>query len=321
MSSKQHTPVKITPRVLFSPYIFVLIILIGVSIASLLNIEIQKYLPVSPNKALLLGIFFENPHLIASSFILLDREYLQHYKTILLQRLLLTIILCIIVVVSFGLSGFLVFFYGWTVFHVLRQQIGIGKMLNRQQSRLYTAWGWLFIGISMLIAVMIGIPELKSIPFSIEQVRLAITFLTSIALLAAGYLILTLKQRLGRYYLAANSLLLVTTVLCIFLGIPFLAILLPRFVHDATAYIFYVTHDTNRNRPAPRNLIYRYTVPYFSIWTVCIALSFSLAAWVTFTPTYYAFYAGIVLGLFHYTTESFTWKYGGLHRQYLHFKL
>jgi hypothetical protein len=33
----------------------------------------------------------------------------------------------------------------------------------------------------------------------------------------------------------------------------FLAILVPRLVHDATAYVFYVTHDYNKHHSHPGN--------------------------------------------------------------------
>jgi hypothetical protein len=44
-------------------------------------------------------------------------------------------------------------------------------------------------------------------------------------------------------------------------GYRFLAILIPRVVHDVTGWMFYPTQDRNRNLEATRNALYRVLAP------------------------------------------------------------
>lgn len=310
---------KINPRSLFLPYLIlvpVIILLIG---DRLFGLGIGKHMPTSPNQVLLLGVFFENPHIIASSLMWLDTDYLSKYRTRLIQGVVLTLTICAFVWKVTGLEGLLVFFYMWTVWHVIRQQIGIGRMLNRQKDQLYEVWSWLFLVGSFLVAAKIGFPAVDLTSSVRTGIDIALLFIVICAASLSMSIFYRLKSPAGRTYIMLNTLLLVTSAACVSAGLPFFAILLPRVVHDITAYMFYVNHDRNRNASESRNLVYRYTVPYFSVAVVCIVFSMSLAAWVTFTPTYYAFYTGVALAFLHYTTEAFVWKRGSHHRQHLFF--
>lgn len=304
---------------LMVPYVVVLPVMVLLAADVLMGIEARSWLPSRPNQVFLLAIFFENPHIVASLLIFADRGYLRHYKYDLKRKICITIGLCAVVGLIFGLSGFLSFFYAWTVWHVIRQQIGIGRMFNRQPSWLYDVWGWCFMTSSLVVALLIGVPEFQTSLLPKESLRFVSMIVCALSVCLAIGLSWSLKQRLAKIFLGLNSLLILMALACVLMGYPLLAVLLPRIIHDVTAYIIYVNHDTNRNRVNRHNLLYRYTAPYFSIWITCLVVSISLAAWVTFTPTYTAFSIGIGLALLHYTTESFTWKHGSLHRQ--HFSL
>ncbi|WVM89040.1 hypothetical protein UMZ34_24770 [Halopseudomonas pachastrellae] len=56
------------------------------------------------------------------------------------------------------------------------------------------------------------------------------------------------EGRLGRAYLWANALLLLSALVIDRLGYTLFVILMPRLIHDLTAYSVYVTHDRNRNQ-------------------------------------------------------------------------
>lgn len=98
---------------------------------------------------------------------------------------------------------------------------------------------------------------------------------------------------------------------------PLLAILLPRAVHDSTAFIIYTNHDTNRNTPVPRHFIYRATAGLLPIWLTCILIAILWGALVTYSGQPWVIFLVIALTLIHYITEAITWKTGSLHRQYL----
>ena len=116
-----------------------------------------------------------------------------------------------------------------------------------------------------------------------------------------------------------------------------MAILMPRLVHDITAYSFYVTHDVNRHGVRPQNGLFKVAhslrVPVF---VVLPALSFVLTyllqaygdALVDFLAQslfsvhiYKAITLGLIgyLALMHYYTESFVWAANSPLRKYIRF--
>ncbi len=312
-----HKNAIIAPWAFFIPYSVVPLALLFIVVNYIGGWHLQDALPQSAESIFVLGIIFENPHIIASNLMLLDKEYLQFYRWKLFVRVSLVIIFCIILIWTLGARAFYTFFYAWTVYHVARQQIGIGKMLNRAQSRSYTVWGWIFIVVSLAISVGIGYFKAQPAFISTATIKHVIIF-GSVGLVISGVaLMLILKSSIGRLYLLANIGLIVGTTLCYLQGMPLLAILLPRAVHDITAFIIYTNHDTNRNTPVPRHFLYRSTHGVLPIWLTCIIVAISWAAMVTYSGKAWVIYLVIALTLLHYISEAFTWKTGSLHRQYL----
>lgn len=140
----------------FVPYSIVVIVALLLVINYLANWQIQNILPQSAEKIFVLGIIFENPHIIASNLMMVDNEYLRFYRSQLVWRVLAVAVFSVALILAFGPRTFYTFFYAWTVYHVARQQLGIGKMFNRQISKAYTVWSWLFVGVSLIVAVGIG---------------------------------------------------------------------------------------------------------------------------------------------------------------------
>ena len=117
----------------------------------------------------------------------------------------------------------------------------------------------------------------------------------------------------------------------------FLAILVPRLVHDATAYTFYVTHDYNRHHAKPHNFMYRigrlFHIPLLIVLPLSsFALAFALQAYGDdFISHLSDFFFGVsihkvitlgllgYLALMHYYTEAFTWKNDSPYRRYIAF--
>ena len=117
----------------------------------------------------------------------------------------------------------------------------------------------------------------------------------------------------------------------------FLAILVPRLVHDATAYVFYVTHDYNKHYLQPQNQLYRYAAQlkiniFWVLPLSSFALAFVLQAYgdhlVSFVTRFFfdvEIHKVITVGvlgyfaLMHYYTEAITWKAGSPYRNYIGF--
>jgi hypothetical protein len=109
-------------------------------------------------------------------------------------------------------------------------------------------------------------------------------------------------------------------------------------VHDATAYIFYITHDYNKHAHQPQNWLYqaakRCNIHVFLVLPLLSALlTFVLQVYgdvlISFiTQTLFdieirkAITLGLIgyLSLMHYYTEAFMWKHGSPLREYIAFK-
>lgn len=301
----------------FLPYLIVPVTLVFLLANYLGHWQLQHVLPQSSEKIFVFGIIFENPHIIASNLIMLDKEYLHFYRTQLIVRVSVVALLSLALIFVAGPRAFYTFFYAFTVYHVARQQMGIGKMFNRQPSRAYTMWAWAFVAISLMISVGVGYFKTGPSLVPVDIVRVVIIYGTYGLVIAGATLVWLLKSQIGRYYLVANMGLLVATTLCFLNGMPFFAILLPRIVHDTTAFLIYTNHDFNRNTPVPQHFLYRATHGLFPIWLTCILVAISWGALVTYSGKLWVIFIVIVLTLMHYITEAFTWKTGSLHRRYL----
>lgn len=296
-------------------------------------------LPSSPTHYVLFQILFGTPHIVASAILLLsNRDYLTFYKTRLVAMTLF-------IVVFFGL-GSLVIPYKvlyiitacWTVYHVLKQQHGIGKGVCRLPTWAFHLLLWLSVAAGILIYMGIFLKNSLE-PLQAEWIRhlaAGLTVLLVIASVACQRLVATV---FGKSFMWANTCLIVSSFYLYSQQYYFLAILIPRLVHDATAYIFYVTHDYNKHHREPRNRLYQYAARCnLHVFVVLPLLSFvltfflqaygddlvNLIARTLFnTEIYKAITLGLLgyLALMHYYTEAFVWAAGSPLRQYIRFKL
>ncbi|MGR9044219.1 MAG: hypothetical protein ACU83N_02915 [Gammaproteobacteria bacterium] len=298
---------------------------------------LQQILPSSPGHFLLFQILFGTPHIVASAIILTSNtEYFGFYKR---KILWMTLTLAVIFGVGSLFIPYLVFYIvvaAWTVFHVLKQQFGIGRGVCSLPQ-----WAFnLLLGLSVSAGLFIYMGIFLKNSLDAQQTEWVRHAAGS---LCAGLVLCTvLCQRyatlaVGKWFLWANTLLVASSFYLYIQQYYFLAILVPRLVHDITAYVFYVAHDYNRHHPKPRNWIYRCTkrlnVP---IYLVLPGLSFGLAfvlqqygdETISFITEYFfgielrkAVTLGLLgyLALMHYYSEAFTWKNGSPYRRFIAF--
>ena len=298
---------------------------------------LQQNLPSSPKHFLLFQIIFGTPHIVASSILLVSNtEYLKLYK--------LKIILMTAAIITFFGVGSLFIPYkalyvtvaAWTVYHVLKQQLGVGRSLYRLPDWVFYLLLWM--SVTAGIFIYIGIFMKNSLDAQLlEWIKLAAgglcVGLVCTALLCERYL----TTQSGRYFLWSNVLLVLSSFYLFVQQYYFLAILIPRLVHDVTAYIFYVVHDYNKHRRQPQNFMYRYAarchLPVFIVLPLCsIALTFVLQSYGdsavnAITEFFFdveirkAITLGLLgyLALMHYYTEAFTWKQGSPYRRFIGF--
>lgn len=305
---------------------------------TLWNHFLQEQLPSSPGHFLLFQILFGTPHIIASSILLVtNKDYLQVFQ----RKILL-------------MSGFIILFFGvgslfipykilyiisacWTVFHVLKQQHGIGKGICRLPSHAF----YLLLGLSVAagIAIYMGIFLKNSLTQNqADGLKTIASGLTLILIFATVYSQRFIATTFGKAFMWANTLLIVSSFFLYSQQYYFLAILIPRLVHDATAYFFYVVHDYNKHHKQPQNWLYQLTSRvHLPIYIVLPVLSFMLTYllqaysdelinWISLTLFGTKVYKAITLGLLgylalmHYYTESFMWTADSPLRRYIRFK-
>lgn len=331
-------PIPVSMRVLLWLYLIIpLCLLLQALDTSWWQGYFKSHLPNNPNHFLLFQILFGTPHIIASAVVLVsNRDYWQCF-----QRKVLLMTLAVALV--FGLGSLFIPYQVlyivvavWTVLHVLKQQLGIAQGVCRLPAWAYRWLLWLSVLAGVFLYLGIFMKNSLS-PQQSEWLQHAAAALC-VGLVASALLFHRQVQTpMGRWFLWANVLLILSSFYLYSQRYFFLAILVPRLIHDATAYIFYVTHDYNKHRLAPQNPLYRFTAACrLPIVLVLPLLSFTLAFMLQaygdalvsqLTQTLFgvevrkAVTLGLLgyLALLHYYTESFTWKQGSPYRQFIRF--
>jgi hypothetical protein len=298
---------------------------------------LREHLPARATHFLLFQILFGTPHIVASSILLASNtEYLKLY-----QRKILLMTAAIAAVFGIGslfvpYQVFYVLVAAWTVYHVLKQQHGVARGVCRLPSWAFYLLLWLSVAAGLF--VYIGIFLKNSLDAQqTEWIKQIAGLFCAGLFLSALYCQRYAATAFGKWFLWSNVFLVLGSFYLYLQQYYFLAILAPRLVHDATAYIFYVTHDYNKHHHRPQNFLYRYAARYnvniFIVLPVCsFALAFVLQAYgdnVVSAMTEFFFGVEIrkvitlgllgYLALMHYYTEAFTWKQGSPYRQFIAF--
>lgn len=337
-ASSEQDGAYISFRFLLGLYAIVPLCLLTIGLDSwLFNRELLDTLPSSPGHYLLFQILFGTPHILASNLLLFShKEYRQRYRGKLIG------ITCLIVLV-FGLGSLWLSYRTlyvlsacWTVYHVLKQQHGVAKAVCRLPNHAFYLQLWL--GIAAGIAIYFGVFLKNSLTSEQAQwcADLAWVFCAA-SLCSTCFCQRYVSSQLGLAFLWANCLLVVASCLVYSLGYYFFAILMPRLVHDITAYSFYINHDINRHGSRPDNDLHRLAKSMkLPAWLVLPLLSFLLTfilqaygdSWINAiaqtlfaTEWHKAVSIGLIgyLALMHYYTESFLWTSGSPLRRYIRF--
>jgi hypothetical protein len=298
---------------------------------------IRENLPAKPSHFLLFQILFGTPHILASSILLASNtEYLKYYRR---NILLMTATIAAV----FGIGSlfipyqvFYVLVASWTVYHVLKQQHGVARGVCRLPSWAFYLLLWLSVAAGLF--VYIGIFLKNSLDAQqTEWIKQIAGLLCAGLFLSALYCQRHAATAFGKWFLWSNIFLVLSSFYLYLQQYYFLAILAPRLVHDATAYIFYVTHDYNKHHHHPQNFLYRFAARFnvniFIVLPVCsFALTFVLQAYGdNIVSAITEFFFGVeirkvitlgllgYLALMHYYTEAFTWKQGSPYRQFIAF--
>ncbi len=298
---------------------------------------LKSILPSSPAHFILFQILFGTPHIIASAILLTsNQEYLQFFKWKLIG-------MTTFIIVFFGFGSLFIPYKAlylisvcWTVYHVFKQQHGIGKGVCRLPGWAFYTLLWLSVTAGIFIYIGIFLKNSLDVQ-QVVWVKMIAATLTMGLILSSILCQRCVSTSFGKYFLWSNTMLIVSSFYFYIQQYYFLAILIPRLVHDATAYVFYVTHDYNKHHQIPQNKLYKYAKRCnLHVFVVLPLLSFALTyllqaygdEWVNIitqlffgTEIYKAITLGLIgyLSLMHYYTEAFTWQGGSPLRKYIRF--
>lgn len=295
----------------------------------------QRLIPTTPYVFFLYAVFFNLPHIVCSSVMLLNKEYITHYRKGLLW--VLAVAVALPVLAGFFLSNpnystFNVYmvsigiFAAITLYHVFMQQLGINKMFARSGHWAFNAIAWSNIlpGTGAYILMFIASYAQAAQYYPAIHHYSVLAGFVCIGISSVFYVICwrCSQTRAGRLYLVANGLAALAGLCAIYFEYWLFALVVPRVIHDLTAFTIYINHDTNRYRQLGRKAhplygpLWRLGVPAF-ILTPLVAIAIALPISKGYINIGWA--AFYILALIHYGTESFVWKHGSLHRRYISF--
>ena len=305
------------PRKLFLYVYLILPVLLLVFLVDTFyfNSALRPYTGIEAITLPLFIFIFNLPHIIASFFSFFDREYVSYYKTHLFLYLPgLLIATAVLLYVNFDLG--VAFYLINDVWHGIKQKTGIALILGARPGRLHTVWTFLPFVTSALVYLYFLVPTVLP--------QILLDNISPIIFVGIGALffvtILKIRQSVPevRLYIFLVSSLIFLSYLFTLNGYIFFAILAFRFVHDISAFAFYITHDYNRNKDTQKNLFYGLlsAIPLpVIILTPLLAFLFAFIAQTMTHGIVIGYSIVVLLGMCHFYLESVMWKRDSLHRK------
>lgn len=319
-SIRAPTSIAIRRSWLAWPYLIVALSIAFVAMdRALLESHFRWTLPDSADEFLPILVLLGTPHVISGLIYHFDREYVRAYRRSTLAFLAIAVPVLAIPGLPF-LKTVAILHGGWTAYHHIAQSAGVCRVmlgdLTPNQQQYFTAWKW------SLVAAFLAMLPLNA--HSVYQAGLlspaGVLLAASIAVQAHCYLRLTRDRQAALLQMGLTSLSLVALTAFAALGYSFLLGLCARFIHDTTAFGFYVVHDRNRRLAQPEaNRLYSLTgLSRVPVWMLCPAVGVALGA-LTLPMLEQEIGVRILYGIafFHYFIESKIWRNGAPHRRYI----
>lgn len=316
-------------RWLLAVYLVVPVSMLFILIDSqLLDHRLSLSLPDGASRSWLWPLLLGLPHIFASMVTLADRAYLRTYRWQLGKPALMMLALSVI-----GLAGpaplpilLWLYFIVTTTAHTVGQQLGLtAHVLAGPMPKALKVWKVASTVMATCVYALLFAPGsfIHSGAYLTPFGALLVGLMWLAMLVAIACAILTLRlarTRIARAMVLANLALQISVLLAYLLDYAFLAAMMPRLVHDLTAYAVYVVHDLNRNRDrrlggAP-NFIHRGLARvHCPIWLVTPLVSVAIAwccnRYMHLMPV---LVLTLTLTLLHYRMEKFIWRKGSPHR-------
>lgn len=304
---------KIKYKHILFPYSVIIITLILTFLDQIFfNSSIKNYLPTMPEDLLIYALFMGYPHIFASFFSLFDKEYYKEYKNKLNYGIPLVLIFTIsMMFLKYEYTMLILIII--TSYHIVRQYIGINKILFKTKIKYVEFWTWLNIILVSIYYILSGYEANFKFSFNLSTIGL---FFVILFILFGIYYLIKIKNIKAKILFLLNIVALLVSVYFFYTGYIFFAILIPRFIHDVTAFIFYINHDSNRKKLSNSNILYKYVknnIFYISFFLILISVILNYI----FTFIEYVLIFLLFINYLHYYIESFIWKNNTIHRKTL----
>ncbi len=299
-----------------------------VLVDSALGGPLKRALPTSPEHWLLFTVFFGTPHIVASSLLLFGiAEYRRYFATKILtwSAIILASLVLLDAVVSYEVMYALI--SGWTVKHVLGQQFGIGNSVARCQGRWFTCWqACSFAGGTLAFLVLYRGGHWSHAWY--KTGKFGVVVLGLVVLGIGAKLAHEAAPGDARRWVWSNTALVVVSVLMLLVGYPFFTVLIPRLIHDTTAFMVYGTHERNRALARGRNTLRQLVIGGGAACAIAVLLeqvldrpmiSMANAFGAELSQPASLYVAGFI-SLLHYCSEAETWRSGSPYRAHFAMK-
>jgi len=281
-------------------------------------------LPYSGIDAILLPLFvfiFNLPHIIASFFSFFDKDYVKHYKKHLFFYLPLVLLATAALLFVNPLLGFILFLVA-DVWHGVKQKVGIALILGARPNWIYKVWMWIpFLSTSLVFAYfMVDFMFRGQFPETLVPFVSPVLFVGAILIFVSMIAMLWSSQPKVRFYIFCVSMFFLASYFFVLAGYIFFAVLAFRFVHDVSAFAFYITHDYNRAKEAKANWIYNlFSMIPMPILILTPILSYLFAYLIRQGSDGLAVGYGIIvlIGMSHFYLEGIMWKRDSPHRKHV----
>lgn len=284
------------------------------------NQVFQPYLSLSLLYLPLYLFIFELPHIIASLTSFADKEYLAHYRHHIF--LVLPVMIAVFSLISWLMLPLAVVIYTcYTIYHVIRQQTGIALVFTKRRDWWHELWNYagVVVGSSGMLIIIsrefyggVGL-----LPATVLLIG-AVTVFTLVSM----YILFRVDSTIARWYVLGVSVSVFVSFGFFILNYLFLAVFVLRFVHDVTAFMFYIVHDVNRNRETAHNMVYRifkqFGIPIMvavPVFAILVAVGIRAGT----SPLSLGVFVVMMIGIVHYYLESVMWKRSAPHRARVHF--
>jgi hypothetical protein len=271
---------------------------------------------------------FHFPHVLMGFMTLIDKEYIDTYKTYFTKTKVALYVLAYSTIIYYPEIYFIIFSF-LLGRHFSKQQCGIESLLCKT-SKVYSSktmhLGTLIFGITYYIMVFSGLFSKSSF---LKEFFISMSFWERFSpyfiSFMIGLLLLDVLERykysetkVGRYYIWGNFFLHASVLGAFYLNDYWICAAIPRVVHDLTSLYLYFLHDRNRNREKVKNIFMRiFRIPIYLWVGVPFLLSLLQGKCFGQIEDFLPNLVFMSLAIFHFYYEGFIWKHDSPHMRNL----